>query len=128
MIGRLNAGDSMRLLTGLALIGLLAAPLPAHAAQKDYNGKWRIYATTEKGQCVKGFRLSIRISRGKAYMIGNSLSGTKTAISSRGQVNIKYVNGRDVITATGRLRGEYGAGSWSYPEFRCTGRWRAERL
>ena len=118
----------MRLLTGLALIGLLAAPLPAMAAQKDYNGRWRITATTEKGQCVRGFRLSIRISQGKAFMIGHSLSGTKTAISSRGQVSIRYVNGRDVITATGRLKGEYGAGSWAYPGFRCTGRWRAERL
>ena len=118
----------MRLLTGLALIGLLAAPLPAMAAQKDYNGRWRIYATTEKGQCMRGFRLSIRISQGRAFMIGHSLNGTKTAISSRGQVNIKYVKGRDVIVATGRLKGAFGAGSWTYPEFRCTGRWRAERL
>ncbi len=118
----------MRLLTGLALIGLITAPLPASAAQKDYNGRWRITATTEKGQCMKGFRLSIRIAQGKAFMIGHSLSGTKTAISSRGQVSIHYVSGKDVITATGKLKGEAGAGSWAYPGFRCTGRWRAQRL
>lgn len=117
----------MHLLVGLALIGLVAAPLPATAAQKDYNGRWRIFATTERGQCVKGFRLSIRISKGKAYMIGHSLSGTQTAVSSRGQVTIKYVNGRDVITATGLLKGEFGSGRWTYPIYRCTGSWRAER-
>jgi hypothetical protein len=118
----------MRFALGLAMLGLIFAVPAASAAQKDYNGRWAIYGTTDRGACFKGFRLSVRIAQGKAFLVGRALNGTKTAVSSRGQVNIKYVNGRDVITATGRLKGEYGAGSWSYPEFRCTGRWRAERL
>jgi len=99
----------------------------ALAAQKDYDGRWAIFATTEKGHCVKGFRLSVRISNGKAYVVGRSISGTKTAVNSRGQINIRFVDGSDVITANGALKKRSGAGKWAYPTFRCTGRWLAKR-
>jgi hypothetical protein len=118
----------MRFLLCFAFAGLIFAAPPAHAAQKDYNGRWSITGITDRGHCMKGFRLSIRIAKGRAFMIGRSLNGAKSAISSRGQVNIKYVSGHDLITANGTLKGEYGAGSWTYPTYRCTGRWRAERL
>jgi hypothetical protein len=118
----------MRFALGLAMLGLILAIPAASAAQKDYNGRWAIYGTTDKGACFKGFRLSVRIAKGKAFLIGRALNGTKTAVSSRGQVNIKYVKGRDVITASGTLKGGYGAGKWAFPTYRCTGRWRAERL
>jgi len=118
----------MRFLLGLAMLGLIFAMPTASAGQKDYNGRWAIYGTTDRGACFKGFRLSVRIAQGKAFLVGRALNGTKTAVSSRGQVNIKYVNGRDVITASGTLKGSYGAGKWTFPTYRCTGRWRAERL
>lgn len=117
----------MRQLLCIVLFGLFTIT-PALSAQKDYNGRWKITGITESGQCVKGFRIKIRIFRGKAYMIGRSLSGTKTAVSSRGHVNIRYANGRDVIVASGRLKKRTGAGRWHFPTYRCTGRWRAERL
>jgi len=99
----------------------------ALAAQKDFDGRWAIFATTDRGQCVKGFRLSVRISNGKAYVVGRSVNGAKTAVSSRGLVNIRYVDGSDVITANGALKARTGSGKWAYPTFRCTGRWHAKR-
>jgi hypothetical protein len=117
----------MRRLLLTAILAVLATT-PASPAQKDYNGRWTIFGTTEKGQCVPGFRIKVRVFRGKAYIIGYSLNGTKTAISSRGQVNIKYVNGVDVIMASGTLKKRTGDGRWHYPTYRCSGRWRAEKL
>jgi hypothetical protein len=122
----MSPGDPMRLVLSLALLGLLTIT-PAMAGQKDYNGRWAIFATTERGQCVKGFRLAIRIHQGKAYIVGRSVNGTKAAVNARGHVNIKYVSGDDVITVNGILKGRSGGGKWSYPTYRCTGRWRAER-
>ena len=116
----------MRHLICAALFGLLTIT-PAQSAQKDYNGRWTIIGTTEHGQCVKGFKLKIRIYDGKAYVIGRSLNGTKSAISSRGHVTIKYVSGKDVITANGSLKRRSGTGRWNFPTYRCAGRWRAER-
>jgi len=116
----------MRQVLSLAILGLLATT-PALPAQKDYNGRWTIYGVTERGQCVRGFRVKVRVLRGKAYIIGRSLSGARTAIGAAGQVNIKYVKGIDVITANGRLNKRDGGGRWSYPTYQCTGRWRAER-
>jgi hypothetical protein len=109
-----------------ALFGLLAIT-PAMAAQKDYNGRWSISATTEQGHCVEDFRLSISISNGMAYVVGHSVNGSKKAISENGQVNIKYVEGNDVITAKGALKGRSGSGKWAFPAFRCIGHWHAER-
>ena len=105
------------------LLTITAAP----AAQRDYDGRWAIFATTEKGQCVKGFRLSVRISNGKAYVVGRSVNGTETAVNSRGLVDIRFVDGSDVITANGALKRRSGSGKWAYPNFRCTGRWIAKR-
>lgn len=116
----------MRLLVCLAMLALLTAT-PALPAQKDFNGRWAIYGTTEQGQCKPGFRLNVRISRGKAYVIGRSLGG-RQAVSASGQVNIRYVKGIDVITINGMLKHRTGAGRWHYPTYRCTGRWRAKRL
>jgi hypothetical protein len=116
----------MRLLLNLTMLGVLTAT-PALPAQKDYNGRWAIYGTTEQGQCKRGFRLNIRISRGKAYVVGRSLGGRK-AVSSGGQVNIRYVDGGDVITINGMLKSRTGAGKWHYPTYRCTGQWRAKKL
>jgi hypothetical protein len=117
--------ELMRLLLCLSILGLLWAP--ALAAQQDYNGRWAINLTTERGQCVPDFRLNIRIRRGKAYIVGRSLSGRKAAVSSSGRVNIRYIDGADVITVSGRLNKRTGAGRWQYPTYRCTGYWRAKR-
>ena len=117
----------MRQLLWLAVFGLLWST-PALPAQKDFNGRWAIYGTTERGQCLRGFRIRVRIFRGKAYVIGYSLSGAKMAIDSRGRVNINYVNGVDVILVNGMLKRRSGAGRWHYPTYRCVGSWRATKL
>jgi hypothetical protein len=117
----------MRQLLCLAILAVLTAT-PAVPAQKDYNGRWAIFGTTDRGQCLRGFRFKVRVFRGKAYMIGYSLSGAKTAIGSGGQVNIRYANGVDVITVDGMLKQRTGAGRWHYPTYRCVGRWRARKL
>ena len=116
----------MRLILCLALFGLLSIN-PAYAGQKDYNGRWAIFGTTERGKCVRGFRLAVRISKGKAFVIGRAINGNKVAVNSRGRVKIKYVSGKDVITVNGTLRGRSGGGRWSYHTHSCSGRWRAER-
>lgn len=117
----------MRHLLCLVIFGLLVSA-PALSAQKDYNGRWQVVGKTESGSCARGFRMNVRIYKGKAYIIGRSLSGAKTAISSRGRVSIRYVNGRDVITASGLLRKRTGSGRWHYRTLRCAGSWWAERL
>jgi hypothetical protein len=117
----------MRQLLCLALFGLLTST-PALPAQKDYNGRWAIFGTTEHGRCSRGFRFKVRVFRGKAYIIGHSLSGARTAIGSRGEVSIRYVNGVDVITVSGLLDKRTGAGRWDYPTYRCVGWWRAKKL
>lgn len=116
----------MRILLCMAMLGFTMAT-PATAAQKDYNGRWAIIGTTESGSCVPGFRLNVRVFKGKAYVIGRSLNGKRRAVSSRGKVNIRYVDGADVINISGMLRKRSGAGRWTLPTYRCTGRWRAER-
>jgi len=117
--------DSMHRLLCLGIVAMLTTPVLS--GEKDYNGRWAIYGTTERGQCARGFRLNVRVVRGKAHVIGYPFSGRKNAVSSQGNVNIQYVKGADVITINGMLQNRTGAGSWQYPTYRSTGRWRAER-
>lgn len=118
--------DLMRQFLYSSVFALLTIT-PALSSQSDYDGRWAIVATTDQGQCVKGFELSVRILKGKAYVVGRSVNGAKTAVNSRGLVDIKFVDGSDVITAKGALKKRSGSGHWAYPTFRCTGRWQAKR-
>ena len=117
----------MRLVISSLVLAILMTT-PALPGQNDYNGRWQIFATTDRGQCARLFRFKVRVNKGKAYMVGRSVNGAQTAIGARGDVLISYVKGRDVINASGRLKGSKGWGSWTYPTYRCTGQWRAERL
>ena len=116
----------MRHFLYVALFGLFAIS-PSLAAQKDYNGRWAVFATTDRGQCVKDFKLSVRISKGMAYVVGRSVTGKKTAVNSNGKVDIIYIDGKDIFTANGSLKDRDGSGIWTYPTFRCAGRWHAQR-
>jgi hypothetical protein len=118
---------SMRVALCLALCCLIFSAPAAPAAEKDFSGRWAIFAVTDSGQCLRGFRLAVRVNKGKAYLVGHSSKGATSSISSRGDVSIRYVKGHDLITVIGRLKGTYGSGAWAFPNYRCVGRWRAER-
>jgi len=117
----------MRQFLCLAMFALLTT-MPALSAQKDFNGRWAIDATTDRGQCWRGVRLTVRVFYGRAYLIGFPLTGARTAIRSRGQVDIRYGHGAGVITVNGMLKTRTGAGRWHFPTYRCVGRWQATKL
>ncbi len=110
----------------VAMLGFLKAT-PSTAVQKDYYGRRTIIGTTESGCCVLGFCVNVRVFKGKAYDKGCSLNGKRHVFSSSGQVNIRYVDGSDLINIDRMLKKRTRAGRWTVPTYRCIGPWRAER-
>jgi len=102
--------------------------MPAMSVQKDFNGRWAIDATTDRGQCWRGFRSTVRAFRGRACLTGLSLNSASTAISSSGQVDVRCGRGADVIAVNGMLQRRTGAGRWYFPTYRRVGRWQATKL
>ena len=117
----------MRQFLCLVMFALLNT-MPAMSAQKDFNGRWAIDATADRGQCWRGFRLTVRAFRGRASLIGFSLNSAGTAISSSGQVDVRYGRGADVIAVNGMLQRRTGAGRWHFPTYRRVRRLQAPKL
>jgi len=108
----------MRVLLWITTVALVATS-EAFAAPHggNYDGRWSVEVIT---------RWMLGIQGGRVVDIGE-VARPSGGISPNGAVSIRFVRNRDYATATGRLSGDWGSGSWSSPTLACSGRWRAER-
>ena len=103
---------------------IVAASGPAFAAGSD--GRWSVLVITERGACDV-YRWELILQNGRILPSANLPVQPSGGVSQRGRVAIRFVRGGEALSATGSLRGAYGAGTWSAPTRGCSGRWRAER-
>jgi hypothetical protein len=120
-------------LTAAALIGALPAHAalvaPVHAGT-GFNGPDGIYAvntTTRQGNCDRVYNWMILVSSGRVSAAGDSPLAATGQINSRGIVNLRFERFGQVATATGRVSGGSGSGTWIAPSLQCSGSWRAIR-
>lgn len=118
----------MRVLLWITTVALVATS-EAFAAPHgggNYDGRWSVEVITDQGTCDRVYRWMLGIQGGRVVDIGE-VARPSGGISPNGAVSIQFVRNRDYATATGRLSGDWGSGSWSSPTLACSGRWRAER-
>jgi hypothetical protein len=111
------------LLPTVAVIAPLIASPSAEAA--PFDGQWSVLLVTESGAC-EVYRVNVRVSNGRV-LAGADGPEVRGSITTRGDVRLNAVYGRDTATAAGRVSGNFGLGAWNAPSRGCSGRWEAEK-
>jgi hypothetical protein len=120
--------------TGLALAGLIGAPLlvqaPPALAATPYDGAWRVEVVTQAGTCdgVHGYNLRVVNGRVEYDRRESALEFSASGnVDRRGRVAVTIVRGGDRVSARGQLSGNDGTGTWTLASRGCSGRWQAVR-
>lgn len=112
-----------------ALFTLVAASATFAAtgsfAVPAYDGLWSVSVITEKGDCDRGYRYPIRISKGALANAGDSAFNISGRVADTGAITVTVSAGGKSATGFGRLAGTMGSGSWTGGS--CSGFWTAER-
>lgn len=103
----------------------LAATTTTGFATPRYDGTWSVSIITKKGDCIASYRYPMRIANGIVANGGDIAIDVRGKIGPSGAVTVKMSHGDTRATASGRLAGNAGSGSWSGAS--CSGSWTAER-
>jgi hypothetical protein len=113
----------------LAAFALYAASLNFAAtptmALPNYDGLWSVLIVTEKGDCDRGYRYPIRITRGTLSNAGDTAFTIAGKVGPTGLVRVTPSYGNASANGLGQLAGSTGSGSWNSNS--CSGTWTAER-
>lgn len=120
-----------RLLTGLTLLGTLAALVgtPAQAQAASYDGLWSVLIITEQGTCDRGYRYAVRIKRGRVAHADPSSSSfhIQGRVARGGGINVSVTRGDKRANGSGRMSKTSGSGKWRSAKGECSGIWTAEK-
>ena len=98
----------------------------ALAEADKFDGAWSVQMVASAGMCggSADHALMVQESRVRASSSGVSVSGQ---VGSTGSVSLTLQKGPAQGTATGKLSGSSGAGTWTVAGLGCSGRWTAQR-
>ena len=105
-----------------AILNFAASPT---LALPNYDGLWSVLIVTEKGDCDRGYRYPIRITRGVLSNAGDSAFSIAGSVGPSGLIRVTVSHGSASASGLGRLSGNLGSGSWNGGS--CSGTWTAER-
>lgn len=116
------------LLLAVSASGVLAEPTRKPGMSRAFDGRWSIEVVTERGECDRAYRYSIRIENGQARYDGDGNFTIAGRVSTSGAVKGGIVRGEDRASILGTLVGRSGSGTWTTSGATvCGGRWNAER-
>ncbi len=115
----------LRALLAFALYGSFNFAVTPTRALPAYDGLWSVLIVTEKGDCDRGYRYPIRITRGVLSNAGGNDFTIIGKVALTGLIQVTVSRGGASASGVGRLAGNLGGGSWSGAS--CSGTWTAER-
>jgi hypothetical protein len=114
-----------RALCALIAAAATFATATSTIALPGYDGLWSVSIVTEKGDCDRGYRYPIRISKGTLVNAGDNPFTISGKVASTGAITVMVSAGGKSANGSGRLAGDIGGGSWTGGA--CSGSWTAER-
>ena len=111
---------ALSLTTGVILSG------SALAEPEKFDGTWSVQMVASAGMCGSGVSqtLTVQDSRVRAGGSGVSVSGQ---VGASGAVSLALQKGPAQGTASGKLSGASGSGTWTVSTLGCSGSWTAQR-
>jgi hypothetical protein len=98
----------------------------ALAEPAKFDGTWSVSLVADGGLCGSGTSSTLMVQNGsvRAGGAGVSVSGQ---VGPSGSVSLALQKSDVQGTASGKLSGASGSGSWAVSSLGCSGRWTAQR-
>ena len=108
----------------LGLGALLSAS--AFAEPAKFDGTWSVSLVGTGGLCGSGTSSTLTVQNGSVRAGGSGVS-VSGQVAPSGSVSLALQKSGVQGTASGKLSGSSGSGSWSVSSLGCSGRWPAQR-
>ena len=113
---------------GSTMVALLLLSISGQAQATNYDGRWSVVFVSGQGGCQqREIEVSVRASQ-ITHAGWQGLFTASGHVSELGHVDVSIGALGHTATAQGQLAGASGSGTWSMPEFGCSGQWTARRL
>src|SRR5829696_3013656 len=113
-------------LASLALSAGVLASGSALAEPAKFDGDWSVSLVADGGLCGSGTSSTLMVQNGSVRAGGSGVS-VSGQVGSGGSVSLALQKSGVQGTASGKLSGSSGSGSWSVASLGCSGRWTAQR-
>ena len=111
---------------GLAFgLGALLSGL-AFAEPAKFDGTWSVSLVGTGGLCGSGTSSTLTVQNGSVRAGGSGVS-VSGQVGASGSVSLALQKSGVQGTASGKLSGSSGSGSWAVSSLGCSGRWTAQR-
>lgn len=118
----------LSVILAISATAVAAAPSAKRDKSRTFDGRWSIEVITERGECDRAYRYSIRIENGEARYDGGGDFTIAGRVTGTGAVRGSISRGDDRASVVGTLVGQPGSGTWTTSGATvCGGRWNAER-
>jgi hypothetical protein len=98
----------------------------ALAEPAKFDGTWSVSLVGNGGLCGSGASSTLMVQNGSVRAGGSDVS-VSGSVGSSGSVSLALQKSGVQGTASGKLSGSSGSGSWSVASLGCSGRWTAQR-
>ena len=111
---------ALSLATGVILSG------SALANPDKFDGTWSVQMVASAGMCGSGASQTLTVQEGRVRAGGSGVS-VSGQVGATGSVTLALQKGPAQGTASGKLSGASGSGTWTVSTLGCSGSWTAQR-
>ncbi len=111
---------ALSLTTGVILSG------PALADPDKFDGTWSVQLVASGGMCGSSASQTLTVQEGRVRAGGSGVS-VSGQVGAGGAVSLALQKGPAQGTASGKLSGASGSGTWTVSTLGCSGSWTAQR-
>ena len=98
----------------------------AFAEPAKFDGTWSVSLVGTGGLCGSGTSSTLTVQNGSVRAGGSGVS-VSGQVAPSGSVSLALQKSGVQGTASGKLSGSSGSGSWAVSSLGCSGRWTAQR-
>ncbi len=113
----------------LAVLPLTAGVIlsgSALAEPEKFDGTWSVQMVASAGMCGSGASQTLTVQDGRVRAGGSGVS-VSGQVGAGGAVSLALQKGPAQGTASGKLSGASGSGTWMVSTLGCSGSWTAQR-
>ena len=96
------------------------------AESEKFDGTWSVQMVASAGMCGSGASQTLTVQDGRVRAGGSGVS-VSGQVGAGGAVSLALQKGPAQGTASGKLSGASGSGTWTVSTLGCSGSWTAQR-
>jgi hypothetical protein len=115
-------------LLSLTLASTTLSGTQTSQASLPFDGRWTVTVSAKGENCSSRYTVPIKVAAGQVSYAGSFSAEAKGRIRPDGDLKVRLSHRKDVVNATGALKGKSGSGRWISPTRDCSGTWVARKV